>query len=381
VIGTRSFGDDPEWVGTLGVALIKGLQDQGVLATAKHFPGHGDTCIDSHYATPIVKHNEARLNQVELKPFRMAISAGVQAILTAHVTYAALDPDYPVTLSSKVLTEFLRRELGFTRLLITDAMDMHAVTRFGVEQSIERALEAGSDLILLAHLEDQLDLAERFSSYENPQAVERIMAAQRLVPKEIPPLGVVGSRKHLAVAQEIADRSITVVRDENQQIPLRLTPDTQLGVVSVQPENLTPADTSATVSNQLAERISERHRKTIELVLSLSPSENEIREILDRLKSVDRVIISTISAEQYTGQAHLIQELSARGESPIVVSLRTPYDIIVFPEITTYICAYSIRAATIEAIVRVLFGEIPAVGVLPCTIPGITPQYPGGIFT
>jgi beta-N-acetylhexosaminidase len=380
VVGTRSFGDDPEWVSKLGVALINGLRDQGVMAAAKHFPGHGDTSVDSHYAAAVVHHNAARLNEVELKPFRAAISAGVPAILTAHVTYTALDQDYPATLSARILTKLLREELGFTGLIITDAMDMHAVTRFGVEESIERALNAGADMILLAHLEDQLAMAERFAGKENPQSIVRIMAAQRQVPKDMPPLSVLGSQAHQSIAKEIAERSITLVRDDDNQLPLPSSSDSIIGIVTVQARNLTPADTSADVEVGLAKRIRERHRNILDLSLPQSPSESEIGEVLAQLNDADTVIVGTINAEQDPGQAELVRQLLARGKSPVVIALRTPYDISAFPEIRTYICTYSIRAVTIEALVGVLFGEIPASGMLPCTIPGVTPQYSDGVI-
>lgn len=379
VIGIRSFGDDPEIVGRLGAELIRGLQSEGVIATAKHFPGHGDTSSDSHHTTPIVKHTSQRMHEVEIKPFRDAINADVGAIMTAHITYTAFDGENPATLSYKILNDLLRDELGFKRLILTDAMDMHAVARYGAEQSIRSALEAGSDIILLAHVKNQLELADKFAGQEHADSVARIMDVQRGLPIELPSLEVVGCKDHYQIAQEIADKSITLVRDETRQLPLKVSSDDTIAVITVRPVNLTPADTSAVVEIKLADAIRKRHHNTLALQMSHTPTDSEIRDLLAQLEPINTIIIGTISAEQYHGQAKLIEALQARGKSPIIIALRTPYDILAFPTIQTYLCSYGIRKVTTEAVAKVLFGEIPATGILPCAIPGITPEYPNGV--
>lgn len=379
VIGIRSFGDNPELVGQLGAEMIHGLQSEGVVATAKHFPGHGDTSNDSHHAVSIVEHHNQRMQDVELSPFKDAIKADVGAVMTAHIIYTAFDKDNPATLSSKILTELLRAELGFEKLIITDAMDMYAVARYGTKQSVNLALKAGCDIILLAHIQNQFALADQFRGRENPTSVARIMDIQAELPREYPSLDVVGCKEHHQIAQDIADKSITLVRDEIHQIPLQLTTEDSIAVVTVRPQNLTPADTSAVVDIQLAESIRARHANTLALQISHTPTDTEIRDVLAQLDSIDTIIVGTISAEQYPDQAKLITALQERGDSPIVIALRTPYDILAFPTIQTYLCAYGIREATTEAITKVLFGEIPATGILPCEIPDITPQYPDGV--
>lgn len=373
VIGIRSFGDDPDMVASLGVALIQGLQSEGVIATAKHFPGHGDTSGDSHFATPVVPHTRERVEAVELKPFKAAIAAGVGVVMTGHVIYPILDDQNPATLSPRILRTLLRDELGFTGLTMTDAMDMHAVAQR--PDHVEQAIRAGCDVIVLAHLPDHLGIMRRVAHLEQPDAVERIRAAQRRIPAELPPLNVVGCAEHRRIAQDIADHAITLVRDAQGTLPLRPEPDDQIAVITVRPVDLTPADTSSQVTIRLAEAVARHHPNTSAYEVSHDPADEAIRAILNQTSAADMIIIGTISAEQYPQQAALVRAIHERGQSPLVVALRTPYDIMAFPMIDTYLCAYGIRAVTTEAITRVLFGSITAKGKLPCAIPGITPVY------
>ena len=370
VIGVRSFGDDPHLVSEMGVAMIRGLQGEGVIATAKHFPGHGDTAMDSHHGTPKVFHSLERMHAVELTPFRAAIAAGVGAVMTAHVQYMALDDQNPATLSHAILTDLLREEMGFTGLTITDAMDMHAVSRVGERESIKAALEAGVDLVLLGHLEKQLELSREVSNLAYPASLARIQRARENVPCEYPPLAVVGCTEHQQIAQTIADRSITAVRG-GDSLPLDLHEKQQIAVLTITPLDLTPADTSSGVRVALANAIRKRHDNVVALEMSYHASDAEVREIINAASEAELVVIGTINADQDASQAELVQVLHARGKRVIVVAMRTPYDLIAFPMVETYLCAYSIRDATTEAVARVLFGEIEATGTLPCAIPEV----------
>lgn len=371
VVGTRSFSADPQIVATLGTAMIKGLQDEGVIATVKHFPGHGDTSTDSHHTSPVVAHDRTRIDAVELLPFRAAIAAGVQAVMPAHILFTELDTELPATLSRAILTDFLRGTLGFNGLLITDAMDMYAVARFGAAESVTMTLQAGVDLALLAHLEDQFAIRDQVAHLSNPAALARIRAARDAVPRDLPPFDVVGSAEHQQIAQTIADRSITLVRDTHVRLPLRPAADDTILVITPEPADLTPADTSSLATIRLADAIRQRHPQTRALELPHNASESDISAVLREAQSADCVIVGTISADQQPDQAALVQALHKQGNAPVVVALRTPYDLIAFPQVDTYLCAYSIRAVTTEAVARVLFGEIEPRGVLPCPIPGI----------
>jgi beta-N-acetylhexosaminidase len=369
-VGTRSFGDSPELVSELGCAMIRGMQAEGIVTVAKHFPGHGDTETDSHHTVPVISRSLAHLQITELVPFRDAIAVGVDAVLTAHIMFTALDNRAPATLSPTILKGLLRQEMNFDGLIITDAMDMYAVAKEGALQSIHKALTAGVDLVLLGHLPDQLELAQQTSYLVNPDSVSRIQRVRASLPNELPPLEVVGSNEHQAIAQKIADRAITVVRDTGR-LPLRPVVDSQIAVVIVEPADLTPADTSSSVQIELADVVRQYHAETVELSLPMNAGDETLREVLRRVEGIDIVIVGTICAELDDGQVSLVRALCERGQQPIVVALRTPYDLMAFPMVETYLCTYSIRKVSTQAVARVLFGEIDAQGVLPCAIPGI----------
>jgi beta-N-acetylhexosaminidase len=370
VIGLRAFGADAALVGELGMALIRGLQQEGVMASAKHFPGHGDTQVDSHHSLPVVDHPRERLEAVELQPFRAALQAGVQSIITSHVVYPVLDPDQPATLSRRILTDLLRKEWGYDGLILTDALDMQAVSVRGGSVVVEQALRAGVDLAMMGHLPGQLAMIEQMQPLLQPDSVRRIRAAQARIPQQLPGLDVVGCIQHQAIAQAIADQSITVVKGQ-ANLPLRLSADTSISVITFTPRDLTPADTSSGVTVDLAGAVRKRHPHVEALNLPAPLRSSDMDGALQATAQRDLVIIGTLRADQDASQAALVQAIHARGQQVIVVALRTPYDLLAFPQVETYVCAYGIRPVTIEAVARVLMGEIPAWGVLPCPIPGL----------
>ncbi len=160
VIGSRAFGSDPALVSQLGIAFIQQLQEEGIIATGKHFPGHGDTTLDSHFTLPVVSHPRQRINQIELLPFREAIEAGVGALMTAHVLYPALDPHYPATLSRVILQEILREELGFEGVIVTDDLLMRGILEhYSLEEAVILALQASADILLVSDDPVQQDVA------------------------------------------------------------------------------------------------------------------------------------------------------------------------------------------------------------------------------
>ena len=374
VVGVRSFGADSQRVAELGTAMIRGMQDEGVLATAKHFPGHGDTAADSHHAAPVIGFSRERMDTVELRPFRAAIKAGVDAIMPAHIIFTTLDSQWPATLSENVLTHYLRQELGFEKLIISDAMDMYAVAHYGAAESVRRALAAGNDLVMLAHLPEQHALAAQMQHLEQPAALARIQAARQNVPRELlsfDVFDVIDSRAHHEIAQQIANRSIMLVRG-GERLPLRLGADESILVITPQPVDLTPANTSSEAQIRLAEAIRQRHPRIQAFELPHRYDDSTLNAALRLARQANIVIVGTINADQDTQQAALVQALHVQGYAPIVVALRTPYDLRAFSQVETYLCAYGIRDVTTEAVARVLFGEIEATGMLPCPTPGIS---------
>ncbi|MEW6233038.1 MAG: beta-N-acetylhexosaminidase, partial [Chloroflexota bacterium] len=235
VIGIRSFGADPEAVTRLGTAMVRGFQDNGLAACAKHFPGHGDTELDSHLSLPRVPHDWPRLQAVELLPFRGAIAAGVASIMTAHVTFPAVE-DLPATLSKKVLTGLLRQRLGFQGVIFTDALDMKAIAdNFGDQEAAMMAIQAGADVLLpLGSLEHQLIVYQALikavedgliTESRLEASLRRVLAMKyryALPAASFQELARFPEEAHLEIARSTAQASITLVRDDRGLVPLRL---------------------------------------------------------------------------------------------------------------------------------------------------------------
>ena len=387
IIGVRSFGEDAERVGELGMAMMQGYQEEGVLACAKHFPGHGDTSVDSHLALPTVPGNRERLDAIELKPFRALIGAGVGAIMTTHILFPALDETRPATLSRPVLTELLREELGFEGIVITDCLEMHAISEtVGTAKGALLALQAGADMALICHtLETQREtfqlLLEAARSGALPiarlnEAVRRILAAkQRFAqPQEHDQPGEMATSESVpayldpavnALEQEIARASITFVR-HNAALPLKLQLEQSLLVIS--------AHSRAKV---LTQYLQARHANTECLLLNGKSNADGFATALEQATKADQVIVATSPPEAFSSaranieqQAELVRELRKRiGPNLIVIALREPYDLRHFPQVENYVCAFGHRSCSLEALADALFGNFTPNGCLPVTIP------------
>ncbi len=386
VVGTRSFGENPSVVADLASAMIQGIQSQGVAATAKHFPGHGDTASDSHHGLPSVPHSLERLQAVELIPFQAAIQAGVKLMMTAHLALPALDgPDAPpATLSRNILNNLLRKELGFEGVSITDAMDMHAIRQgeFLGEDAV-RAVNAGADLLLLtsdpsdqervyrslmqAAQTGSLDLDEIKASAQRIQSLKDWLAKKFSMPE----LSVIGCSEHQKVADEIAEASITLVRDQANLLPLHLEANQRIAVVIPKPQALTPADTSSYIAPALAHSLRAFHQYVDEFVIPYAPTESDISALLLHLKDYHHIVVGTLNAYTQTGQQTLVRETLKTGIPTIVVALRLPYDLAAFPEAPTYLCTYSILEPSMRALAKEVFGHGEIKGRLPVAIPGL----------
>ena len=237
IINVRSFGADPQEVSRMGIAFMQGIQDHGAIATGKHFPGHGDTDTDSHQALPVIRHDRIRMDSVELHPFQEAVDAGIGGIMTAHISVSSLNGGLlePSTLSSAVLTGLLREDMGFDGLIFTDAMDMSAIARtYRAGEAAVRAIEAGADVILMPpSVEQAIDgiveavNSERLSEARIDESVMRILEAKQNLKLDtdrfvaIDNLGsLVGIPAHTSVADIIAERSITLLKNDRDLLPL-----------------------------------------------------------------------------------------------------------------------------------------------------------------
>ncbi|MGD2049137.1 MAG: glycoside hydrolase family 3 protein, partial [Chloroflexota bacterium] len=371
-VGIRAFGDDPDLVATMGAAMIEGLQSAGVAATAKHFPGNGDSAVDPHFGVPVLAHDLERLESVEFRPFRAAVEAGVRLLMTAHVGLPALtgQADLPATLSKQVMKEHLRDRLGYQGLLITDALDMEAITQ-GAGQIVDviAALRASVDLLLLSSgAEEQeriyagLALAHArglLRDRDLTQSNRRLMALKDwLVSQEQPDLDVVGCQEHKRLAETVAQRSITLVREEAGLLPLELKPEARIVAIVPQPADLTPADTSSYQEPALASALRRYHPGVVEIVVPQRPSPADIGAIRAQAAAGELLVIGSTSAHLQPEQAEMIRELLALDIPAITVAMRTPYDLTVYPQSKTHICTYSIQPLSLRAMAAALWGEI-----------------------
>jgi beta-N-acetylhexosaminidase len=384
-VGIRAFGDDPALVAQMAAAMVDGQQAAGVAATAKHFPGSGESSLDPHYGVPVLNHDRERLEAVEFRPFRAAIEAGAKLIMTAHVGLPALTgrADLPATLSAEIMDGLLRQRLGFEGLLITDALDMKAITQ-GAGQIVDviAALRAGVDLLLLTGDPEvreriyggtQLAISRGLLRPEHLAATGKRLAALRhwLSQADRPPLDVVGCAEHRQLAQKVARLSTTLVKNEAGLLPLNLPAEARIAAIMPRPADLTPADTSKYVAPALAGSIRAYHPNVDEFVVWQQPAESEIRALCEVAADYDLLIIGTISAHLQLEQATLVNELLATGVPSVTVAMRTPYDLSVYPEAKTHVCTYGLEPGALEALAAALFGAIPFQGQLPVAMPGL----------
>lgn len=388
IINVRSFGEDPVLVSTMGAAFVRGVQEHGAVATGKHFPGHGDTGVDSHLELPTIPHDRARMDSVELRPFRAAIRAGMGAVMTAHITVPTLNGGNgdPATLSSRVLTGVLRGEMGFSGLIFTDAMDMRAISgRLGVGEAAVRAVEAGADVILMPPsvkdaLQGILDAvcAGRIPEARIDASVRRILDLKEalglnrraVVPlEEIPEK--VGIPANTAVAEEIAERSLTLIRNGRNLLPLRGTRSARVLSVSFR----RPSDVLA--GRYFNRRLRQTYPRLVTAELDADSPASLYEGLLRRARRSALVVVSTyVTAVSYSGSvaipeelAEFVRSLGKAGVPHIVVSFGNPYLISDFPDVQAYLLAWSGSEVSQRAAARALFGEIPIVGRSPIGFP------------
>ncbi len=388
-LGIRSFGDDPEAVGRLAAATVRGLQDDGVAATAKHFPGAGDTAADPHHELPLVPRTSAELERRELVPFRAALAAGARMVMTGHFALPGQGDELPASLSAAVLRDLLRGQLRFDGVTISDALDMRALAQ-GPAQIVDAiaALRAGQDVLLgtadepaLERLVEGLEQARRrglVDADDDAAAIRRLGELRHWLGRyDQPPLETVGCGEHRALAAELAQRSITLVRNHDRRLPLRPAADARIAVVQSMPADLTPADTSSTVPPSLASALRRRLAGVEEILLPAAPGEADIAGVAERLAAYDVVIVGTFSAHLQPAQAALAAAVLASGQPAVTVALRTPWDLLAYPSARTHVCSYGILPPSMEALAGALLGEAPFAGRLPVEIRGLHPRGHG----
>lgn len=395
VIGVRSFGEDPQQVARLAAAAVKGFQSAGVISTLKHFPGHGDTAVDSHLALPTILYTLERLEEVELVPFKSGIAAGAASVMIAHIylphlmRHEALPtlPTLPATLSPAVLQGLLREKLGFDGVIISDCMEMSAVTdTVGAEQGSVMALQAGTDLVLVSHLYNrQLGSLEAIETALevgtlNPAmirlATERVLALkERYLSWDTlstpTALTALDRQSHQQLSEQAYSLSTTLVRNEDALVPLRVESTERIVVLTQQKNALTRVEDKHFPHDYLVECIRQRHPHVQTIFTALHPAAQECREILATTNATDIIIMATVNAHLDQHQAELMHCLVQSDRRVIGLAVRNPYDLLAFPQLRTYLVTYEYTRPALAASVRVLFGELQPQGHLPVSLPGI----------
>jgi beta-N-acetylhexosaminidase len=387
VINTRSYSEDPRLVARLGAAFIKGLQSNGMIATGKHFPGHGDTGVNSHLALPVVTVSRNRLDSVELIPFKEAVNSGVGAIMSFHGAMPALDSSgVPGTLSPKVLTGLLRNEMQFKGIIISDAMDMRGVLdQYGAVEAVKRAVAAGVDVLIQPlNVSQTIDAVVagvregRYTEARLDESVRRILRTKATVGLNKSKLvdlnalrGIVGDSSHVNTSNRIAAQSITLVKDSLGYVPLGLPQNAKILSVAVARR----ADLSAGVSFN-AELRSRFPGIRQEVLFAEDPSADYGR-VERAADSADVTIVSSyvgqswdaVSAAAPKTFTNFIDHMRNDGRKLIVVSFGNPYLLQQIPAVAAYVVAWGGFPASQTAAARALLGSTPITGKLPISIP------------
>ncbi len=389
IINTRSFGEDPHRVAEFVSSYVRGVEENGGLATAKHFPGHGDTAADSHIDLPVIRADKDRLEKLELVPFRAAISAGAGSVMTGHLSIPALepDPDTPATLSKNVLTGVLRDELHFEGLVVTDAMEMGGITtRFAPGEAAVRAVLAGADALLMSPVPDAAYEALQAAVKSGRISHERLNASVRRILEAKARLGLdknrlvdinalnknFGHDEWQRQAQDISDRGVTLLRDNAKLLPLDQTKPSRALLLAFY------ADPEPYPGEDLERELKSRFDSVTTLradtrfikagTLKLPPADTYDIAILALFVRVsDRKGNVDVPPEQ----AKLAGQIFSSGKPVITVGLGSPYLIESFPQAETWLAAFGISDVAQISVARALFGQIPVRGHLPVTIPGV----------
>ena len=374
IINVRSFGENPQLVSDMGIQMIKGLQDGGVISTAKHFPGHGDTDIDSHNDLPVINFDMARLNEIELVPFRSAIEQGVKSIMIAHLSFPELEKDkrIPASLSAKIVNDLLIAQMNFNGLIVTDALNMSGVTKnFSTEDIAIRCVEAGIDLILMPEdearaidaiekeviagkiTEERIDVSCRkilenkiqLNLFENKFVDENLVTENINTPEE------------KALAQQIADESVTLVKDD-----FVLNKYKSVSVLTI---NTTKESKSSEYFNEQFKNTFAEVFENINFVNSVG---SEVNDELFIIPVFSKVLYKTGTVGIPQENVDMLDSLLLRNKKVVVISFGNPYLLKAFPDVDGYLCTYGDSNFSIDAALKALNGEIPFKGKLPITI-------------
>ncbi|MES4890317.1 glycoside hydrolase family 3 protein [Streptomyces sp. NPDC096012] len=382
VIGVRSFGADPEAVARLVAAEVEGYQASRVAATAKHFPGHGDTAVDSHYGFPVITHSRELWSELDAVPFRAAIRAGVDSIMTAHIEFPALDDSGdPATLSHPIVTGILRGELGYDGVVITDSLGMQGVrTKYGDDRVPVLALKAGVDQLLNPPSVDvawhAVLRAVQEGELTEARLDESILRILRLKARlglfehtRAEQAGVdrtVGTRAHLAAADRMAERTTTLLVNEDDLLPLDHRAERRILVVGADPAS--PSGTTGPPADVLAAALTELGFTATALTTGMAPSAAVVSEAVAAAQDADAVVVATYNVTARSAQRTLVERLQATGRAVVAVAVRNPYDVAQLPTVKACLATYCWTDVELRAAARVIAGRVAPRGRLPVPV-------------
>ncbi len=373
VIGVRSYGDKPEEAAKYAVAMTKGLLEGGVYACAKHFPGHGDTNVDSHVGLPLINKDVSELEQCELIPFQRVIEAGIPAVMTTHILFPKIEKDnIPATMSHKIITGLLKEKLGFQGLVVSDCMEMSAIKKYyGTVEGCLQAIGAGVDLIFISHtasvareVSDALTMAledGRLSRKDMEDSVRKIISCKEELRRKRKPHGF-DAEKGREAAFDLLKQSITPVKLPAEGFPLGDNP-IFIGAPAIRATNVSNKQEALQFADYLEEKLGGRGIR-----MSAGPDKAEINEIIKEVKNrkdVSSIVIGTYNGHLYRGQLELIRELAGIHNHILVIALRNPYDLRELPEGVYGIAAYEYTHNSLKVIAELLQKQFVPGGVLP----------------
>ncbi|KAI9484373.1 glycoside hydrolase superfamily [Zychaea mexicana] len=388
VIGVRSFGENPTEVGRLGLAQVEGYHRGHVATSVKHFPGHGDTATDSHIGVPVIDKSLEELEQVELVPFRQTMHAGPSAltypssIMIAHIVLPQITEKQVASLSRAVVTDLLRRRMGYEGIIITDCLEMEAVKdTVGTPEGALEALRAGNDMAMISHTFElqrrafdllynaydqcQLDLEALQKSCKRVEQLKDRFLTWDIALDNMPPL----TKPVLELSERLYNKVPTIVRDNKNNIPIQPKKGTYILFLAAHVPQTLAIDSEVWPFDSFHQSLVKRH-SNIDYIIYTPGS--DIGELTESIRKADWVIIGTANANLHTFQVDMVKHVHKEAKRLVVAAVMNPYDLMAFPEIDTYVVAYEYTPPAHEAAIKVIFGETTPNSKLPVTIPDVT---------
>lgn len=387
VICTRSFGEDPAEVAEMGQAFMQGMQEEGIIPTLKHFPGHGDTGIDSHLDLPVIPHGLPRLEEVELVPFKQCIEAGADVIMSAHIYFPAIEKQYglPATLSKKVLTGLLREKLHYQGVITTDCLEMRAIDdRFGTAHGAVMAFQAGTDLVMVSHTfakqRRTFEAVGRAVKAGNINAQSIRMSMERMdrlkgkyldwdsaLEQEI--ISVETGEEHRLAAERIYREGITLVKNGGHVLPLSCSANSRVLFIYSKKVAFSQAEDH---ENQLPllKSIVESVHPSADVVMIEDPSiDSFLKKAISGQENYQAIVVLTVSVTKGSKLIEVIERLKQNCDTPIVIIAgKSPYDARLLPETDGYVCTYDFNLTSLNIVIRSLFGLEEVNGTLPVSL-------------